>query len=517
MTLHPPTNWVRGSAKLGAPGATNWVRNYDVLGALGRRHELPKGYNRFMSKTLLQRTNSRGFPKAAELIEITEAYALEAIDRIILNLLYRNAHDSGRLGDPAAYWEMPVTALRFSTHNGTSRIRESLSRLISIRVKVTYRDSDTMEDRILLTHLFESFDIPAKGGGRRLIRYRMAASLVLVLANSGRWGRIDPDIVAAMTSKHAIVFYEIVQLRANLNRCFEYFTITEFRKLIGVTSNQYKRLCDLKKRVIEPACIEINGLADFGVKVDINLKRNNIVVCWWHKDDEEFLRAHQERKQPKSGRMKRLLSKHTIVPTRRNRRLRLPLVFSSSLKRQHIVSRPDFLSLPRRLRKIFLPGLAQIRVCPDSVIVRIGWERVSVLNLRTGESSSRETLYAIFKIPPRWGGEPSVSGFGLLGPFLDEEAQYPISLATAETLRRAATNWGAAHTFQSKNKDGGVHVGGQWQEISRSEMTYNALQPLDENISDESDWLAHRKFMCPLKDELYEYYGPSMSVLVEVI
>ncbi len=65
-----------------------------------------------MSLTLEQRTNLHGIPKAAELIEITGAHALEASDRAILNLLYQHAHDSGRLGDPTACWELPITALR---------------------------------------------------------------------------------------------------------------------------------------------------------------------------------------------------------------------------------------------------------------------------------------------------------------------------------------------------------------------------------------------------------------------
>ena len=117
-----------------------------------------------MSLTLEQRTNHDGVPKAAELIEITGAHALEASDRAILNLLYQHAHDSGRLGDPTATWEMPITALRPSRHNGTDRIRDSLSRLLSVQVKVAYREVKTGRDRVLMTHLFESFDIPADEG-----------------------------------------------------------------------------------------------------------------------------------------------------------------------------------------------------------------------------------------------------------------------------------------------------------------------------------------------------------------
>jgi hypothetical protein len=69
-----------------------------------------------MSLTLDQRTNIDGVPKAAELIEISGGHALEASDRAIMNMLYQHAHDSGRLADPTASWELPITALRPSKH-----------------------------------------------------------------------------------------------------------------------------------------------------------------------------------------------------------------------------------------------------------------------------------------------------------------------------------------------------------------------------------------------------------------
>jgi hypothetical protein len=47
------------------------------------------------NRTVLQRTNVIGFPKAGELIEITGAHELEASDRAILNLLYRTRTTAG--------------------------------------------------------------------------------------------------------------------------------------------------------------------------------------------------------------------------------------------------------------------------------------------------------------------------------------------------------------------------------------------------------------------------------------
>jgi hypothetical protein len=59
-----------------------------------------------MSLTIRQQSNHNGFPKAAELIEIEGAHGLEACDRALMNTLLQHAHDSGRLTEPDAEWEL---------------------------------------------------------------------------------------------------------------------------------------------------------------------------------------------------------------------------------------------------------------------------------------------------------------------------------------------------------------------------------------------------------------------------
>jgi hypothetical protein len=59
-----------------------------------------------MSRTIAQRTNSDGFPKAGELIGMAGLEDLEASQRAISNLLYQHAHDSGRITEPGAVFEI---------------------------------------------------------------------------------------------------------------------------------------------------------------------------------------------------------------------------------------------------------------------------------------------------------------------------------------------------------------------------------------------------------------------------
>jgi hypothetical protein len=266
-----------------------------------------------MSLTHEQRSNGDGVLKAAELIEISGGHALEASDPAIMNLLYQHAHDSGRLADPTASWEMSITALRPSKHNGTDRIRDSLSRLLSVQVKVAYRDGKTGRERLLLTHLFESFDIPAEEGIGGPVQFRVPAALIPVLAQSSRWGRIKAKVVCAMTSKYAIALYELVQLRANLDLCVETFPLARFRDLLGVRPGAYERGANFTARVTDPAVLEVNGLSDMGVTLTLVRRSRSrsapieaVTVAWWKKDADEFRAAKHERTQSKLGRMARL-------------------------------------------------------------------------------------------------------------------------------------------------------------------------------------------------------------------
>ena len=84
-----------------------------------------------MSLTIKQITNFDGFPKAAELIEITGTQALEASDRAIYNHMLQIAHESGKLTEAEAEWVVTLASLRreCSRHEGNDRIRASLRRI----------------------------------------------------------------------------------------------------------------------------------------------------------------------------------------------------------------------------------------------------------------------------------------------------------------------------------------------------------------------------------------------------
>jgi len=274
-----------------------------------------------LSYTLQQVSNFEGFPKAAELIEITGAHALEASDRAIFNSLLRIAHDSKKLTENTVEWEVSLADLRrsFSKHESNDRVRESLKRLRRTEVKVTYISSKTGKVRVMETHLLEITDTDTEESRDSTVQFGIPKRLRDVLVNSNRWGRIKCEISYAMTSKYAISLYEMVCLRTNLQSCVEVMSLEKFRELLGVPPGTYDRLVDFKRRVIDPASAEVKGLSD--MTVDIELKRKHsrasvkeVAISWYKKNPEEFRQVLAERKLGKSGRMARLLKENNSNP-----------------------------------------------------------------------------------------------------------------------------------------------------------------------------------------------------------
>lgn len=273
-----------------------------------------------MSQTISQKTNEAGFPKAAEVIEIIGAHELEAMDRAALDILYQHAHDSGRLADPDAEFEIDLARLRPSKHESNERVRDALQRLIRVAVTVPYIAAPTAEypdgePRLLVTPLFAFFDMSQSDAPLpATVRYALPRKLQPIIARSNRWGRIKAQIVCAMTSKYAIALYELIQLRMNMDRCVETFPIDRFRALMGVPPGKLLRGGNFERRVLDIAALEINGLSDCGVKLEAVRKSPRapitaVTVAWWRKKGEEYRQTLRELQRPKLGRMARLKGK----------------------------------------------------------------------------------------------------------------------------------------------------------------------------------------------------------------
>jgi hypothetical protein len=273
------------------------------------------------SLTIKQQSNHTGFPKAAELIEIEGAHALEASDRALMNTLLQYAHDSGRMTEPDAEWEISFAYLRQcqGRHESNDRIKDSIRRIRKVEVKIAYTAA-TGEARELESHLLNFTDTSVDDTANATVQFGIPSRLRMILARSNRWGRIRCEVGYAMTSKYAIALYEMVCLRANLENCVETIEMTKFRELLGVPPGAYDRTDNFMRFVIQPATLEVNGLSDTGVRIDMVRKHPRapalaVTLCWWKKSAEEFQAVQRERNRSKVGRMARLKDAvETVAP-----------------------------------------------------------------------------------------------------------------------------------------------------------------------------------------------------------
>ncbi len=97
------------------------------------------------------------------------------------------------------------------------------------------------------------------------------------------------------------------------SRFSEPFSLARFRELLGVPPGAYERGNDFIKRVIDPAMIEVNGLSEYGVRIDVDRAYSRapitgVTLGWWKKEPIAYRAMHAECQRSKLGRMERLKS-----------------------------------------------------------------------------------------------------------------------------------------------------------------------------------------------------------------
>jgi len=261
-------------------------------------------------KTIDQRRNTAGFPKAAELIEMKPTKELSLQGGRIFNALIENA--VGQLGEDVEH-EVAVMKLRGLTHKGSERVHDSVKALMTTLIEIPTTDKNGLP-AILTTQLLTENTITIdENDPRAILKYRLTPTIRKIIKDSKRWGRLKGYVVYAFSSKYALALYEAVCVRINLQKDHQFFTVEEFRRLLGVPDGQYASFVHLRQRVIEQAVLEVNGLSDFMAEIEpvreggfVRGKLKGFNLYWRKKDNDEWKQALDELGRPKVGRRERL-------------------------------------------------------------------------------------------------------------------------------------------------------------------------------------------------------------------
>jgi hypothetical protein len=227
-----------------------------------------------------------------------------------MNVLYANA--GHQLCDEVNH-VIGIAELRGS-HKGGERVKDSILRLMKTVVEVPTKDRKGKPATKLVqilsdTTLSDEDDNPA---GQ--VVYSFSAGMREIIKDSTLWGRVRHAVIFAFTSKYSLALYELVAARINLKHVWqEEFTVEDLRALLGVPDGKLERIPNLLQRVIQPAVLEVQKMAAFGVEIEPirqgGQQRGLVTgfrVSWWRKGEEELKEAYRELNQPKVGRMARL-------------------------------------------------------------------------------------------------------------------------------------------------------------------------------------------------------------------
>ena len=261
-------------------------------------------------RTIDQKPKGDEFAKARELIEIRGTGGLSLQDRRVMNVLYANS--GTKICDEISH-VIGIAELR-GAHKGGERVKDSILRLMKTVVEVPTKDSKGAPATKLVQILSDTTVSDDDNNPAGQVVYSFSRGMREIIKDSTLWGRVRSAVVFAFTSKYALALYELITARINLKHVWqEEFSVDDFRALLGVPNGKLERIPNLLQRVIQPAALEVNGLADFGVQIEPIRKggqQRGLVtgfrVAWWRKDLPDLQAAHRELKRVKTGRLARL-------------------------------------------------------------------------------------------------------------------------------------------------------------------------------------------------------------------
>lgn len=254
------------------------------------------------NKTISLKPRQGEMIKPAELIDISGAGGLSLFASKIYNRLIQNAFGPDMAKEKHTF-QISLAELR-GLHNANDRVRPCLKDLQTTVVTAKMTNGITRQVQLL-----GGIDIDDSDRADGMLEYSFDSKLVELLRNSSIFGKLELRVIYQFTSKYALALYEAVSRRIRMNNCVEEFSLDQLRDLLRVPEGKLKRFAQLNQWAIQPALLEVNGLADFEVHLRPKKRGRSVigvVISWSWKDGAGQQEAWKEGQRPKVGRKARL-------------------------------------------------------------------------------------------------------------------------------------------------------------------------------------------------------------------
>jgi nucleoside diphosphate kinase len=262
-----------------------------------------RGLAREYQRTLDAKPNEVSIVKPGELVDIVEMSPLTLTDRRIYNQLLANAWD--KIAEPGQHM-IPKHELQNTLHKGTSRLEDSIRRLMSAIVQVRVMDGKKWVTKRV--QLLGGNVIPDADDG--FIRYDFQPLMREIISESRVFARLHRQIMFALSSKYSLALYEMVQKRGNMTRTSEEFEMDEIRNFMGVPPQKLRSWINFKNFAIVPAVREVSDLSDFIVNIEPlkgkGKQFSRVRLTWERKPLPQLAKVERELNFSKIGRKPRM-------------------------------------------------------------------------------------------------------------------------------------------------------------------------------------------------------------------
>ena len=159
--------------------------------------------------------------------------------------------------------------------NNDAHLKQLLRSLVDITVEWNVLSKDGKNEWGVAALLAEAKIING------VVIYGYAPTLRKKLHNPSMYAKINLSLQNRFQSKHSLALYELFVDYFNINSNYgetSFISIENFRKLLGLKDNEYKRYKDLNLYVIKKALNEINSESDLSVTVEYKKESRRVTA-----------------------------------------------------------------------------------------------------------------------------------------------------------------------------------------------------------------------------------------------
>jgi hypothetical protein len=244
--------------------------------------------------------------KAGELVEARFARGSSpsnAARKVLALLLQKAAGDAWKPGRHC----IRKRELR-GTHESNDRLEAILDELQRTLLRIDTIAPDGRPASMvasIMTHRIEHLE----DDDRSVIWWEFSELARLVMQGSDYFAALNRGTILAFESRYATTLYERGCLLVNRRDPRWTGTIDDLREVMGVAPARYRDWADIRRKVVEPACAEVNQLAHFVVVYQVVTgsrgKVRSIEFLFRKKDLPAIEAAEREREASRIGRKAR--------------------------------------------------------------------------------------------------------------------------------------------------------------------------------------------------------------------